>query len=1032
MARMIISPKKRAKSVIRFVGALLSAAITAALVITGLFLAALTRDEASTSDVSLVVERSIARLFEVDVKVNFRELEFRVSDEGYFVVGLSDLAIGLPGQGALFKAARIDLMIGLSTEGPRLREIHATAPFLTLEDISGLRVSATGPNIDGSVNLSSLNLQDLITILNTDAIRYLDRVSVSDASIAVESWGRDTSIRLEVEAALLQKYESGLSIAASSSSTSIASALDLGVTQIEGFLSFDGPELELVMRTEAFGLLENPAFGTIAKGFGLADEIVIEGSLNLTVVDDQIESASLDISGNHEEMELLKARISIGEDMSSLRFEDASVMGDTIAVEGDFDIVIDQSEADGKNVDVKLKDVVITYAGIPLDITSGDVSMTVSNGVISLQGSLSGPHGDTAIALRRERSGGLEGEIKWVEGAIDKRLLKRLIGRQEYLSIETVSFDSLTLVLSGSTEEPSVSGSIKALVFDGSVWGESLKIKSDAFAFKTYGEILEASTSAADITSNGYTQKVSNFLLRHSDERTQLRGRMKNFTSFINEFASVEIPIQGTGDIEVDMVRQERRWTVAANTTAASAILEIRGHPIALSNLTLQASLEGDVIEGTGKIDIPGGSLAVEFSSSQATAFPISMKASGALDATLLERISNIDAVATSGTALISVDLEIGRDSYVGFEARLDLERASVLIAPIGAEKSSGEAAHLVVTGNMSEGTLIFETLALNSSIIELVASARHVGGETRLDFSRLKIGKRTSLAGRVHTSEQGIRIKIDNGIFDTSDFNPKRRTDPFQNKFLIDLNLNKAKIAGLEFDNLQGRIESLQKGSATVSAAGRLKGLSPVAAEGTIWFQNSSISLRSNDAGKVFEALGILSEGRGGAITANITGDLLGGNFDMSVSGANMVAVKTHTLAHLVSVMSIVGVPELLASGGIQFGRFGAQISFEKSVMRVDDGFAHSPSLGVTFDGTQNFSANILTYEIGAYPLYAVNGFFGNLPLIGDIFKQAERGGLVGFRFVLTKGDEGRQSVIVDPMRTLLPGALDRLFQQR
>ena len=133
---------------------------------------------------------------------------------------------------------------------------------------------------------------------------------------------------------------------------------------------------------------------------------------------------------------------------------------------------------------------------------------------------------------------------------------------------------------------------------------------------------------------------------------------------------------------------------------------------------------------------------------------------------------------------------------------------------------------------------------------------------------------------------------------------------------------------------------------------------------------------------------------------------------------------VNAPVLAELLSVLSIVGLLEQLAGGGIGFSDNIVDISLTPAGITLREGRSIGPSMGITYEGAISPRQGLIDLQGVISPIYIVNGIAGALTS-----RQGE--GLFGFSYQLT-GALAQPQVGVNPLSILAPGFLREVFRQR
>lgn len=129
-----------------------------------------------------------------------------------------------------------------------------------------------------------------------------------------------------------------------------------------------------------------------------------------------------------------------------------------------------------------------------------------------------------------------------------------------------------------------------------------------------------------------------------------------------------------------------------------------------------------------------------------------------------------------------------------------------------------------------------------------------------------------------------------------------------------------------------------------------------------------------------------------------------------------------------ITQALTILGIVDALRGKELTFSN--GSIPFELSPvlhLKVNDGVLYGTSLGITFAGKA--SLNALKLSGSVIPAYAVNSLPGRIPIIGELFRNAPNGGLMGVQYDLS-GTPTQPVVKFNPLSSITPGILSRLFQ--
>ncbi len=189
-------------------------------------------------------------------------------------------------------------------------------------------------------------------------------------------------------------------------------------------------------------------------------------------------------------------------------------------------------------------------------------------------------------------------------------------------------------------------------------------------------------------------------------------------------------------------------------------------------------------------------------------------------------------------------------------------------------------------------------------------------------------------------------------------------------------------------------------------------------------------LSASSPDAGAVLKALDITPNVVGGRLSAQGRTDPA--RSDRAIAGTANIQdfrlVNAPAMAKLLSVALLTGVLDSLRGEGIGFRRMDADFLWADPQIEIRDGRMYGASIGITARGKVDLEAETLDLAGTIVPAYAVNSILGNIPILGDLL-AGERGGGIFAANYTARGATGEPDVRINPLSTLAPGFLRRLF---
>lgn len=297
---------------------------------------------------------------------------------------------------------------------------------------------------------------------------------------------------------------------------------------------------------------------------------------------------------------------------------------------------------------------------------------------------------------------------------------------------------------------------------------------------------------------------------------------------------------------------------------------------------------------------------------------------------------------------------------------------------------------------------------------------------------ARMVFGKTDSAAIVTMREDGGYDINLDGRSFDATPYmevgNQGRQLPPMRLAFTLDRMW--VSTDGY-FSKVKGSL--LRKGGkwASIKFDGRVgKKGAPFAFRLAPGGKGRRLAIKSSDAGATLRVFDI---------TENITGGQLRvlGEFDDSVKDAplkghasvrNYRLLKAPVMAEVLTVASLIGIPDLLSGPGIGFDRFEAPFVLKDDILHVKDMRAHGNAIGFTANGRIDFKKLTLNLRGTIVPAYSVNSILGNIPVLGILLTGGKGGGVFAATYKMS-GPVKKPEISVNPLATLAPGFLRGLF---
>ncbi|MBO34119.1 MAG: hypothetical protein CMM74_14280 [Rhodospirillaceae bacterium] len=196
----------------------------------------------------------------------------------------------------------------------------------------------------------------------------------------------------------------------------------------------------------------------------------------------------------------------------------------------------------------------------------------------------------------------------------------------------------------------------------------------------------------------------------------------------------------------------------------------------------------------------------------------------------------------------------------------------------------------------------------------------------------------------------------------------------------------------------------------------------------------NRRLSIKADNAGTALKTFGFYENMVGG--TLEISGEFDDSAADVSMKGEliikNYRVIRAPVLAHLVSIMSLTGIPESLQAEGLAFTSLESPFYLNSGVLEIKDTKITGLSLGFTASGKIYTNAEVVDLKGTVVPAYAINaafGVMGKIPILGPIFTGEEKGGGVFAATYTLTGPIEDPELSMNPLTVLAPGIFRKLF---
>jgi hypothetical protein len=375
--------------------------------------------------------------------------------------------------------------------------------------------------------------------------------------------------------------------------------------------------------------------------------------------------------------------------------------------------------------------------------------------------------------------------------------------------------------------------------------------------------------------------------------------------------------------------------------------------------------------------------------------------------------------IGGTGTGELSVDFQ--RGAQPAFRLTSDLRGMTVGIPAVGWSKGPRTQGNLLVAGTLGSVPTI-NTLQLGGGGLQ--AEGRiDLSANGQLEaarFSRLRVGNwfNAPITLRGRGPGQPLGVEIQGGSLDLRNARfgaGQGESGP------VSIALDRLQVTeGISLTNFRGDFRSQDgfRGQFT----GQMNGAAQV--RGTVAPRDgrSAVQLRSDDAGGVLRASGLMRNAVGGVADLTLLPSGGAGTFDGTLRVRNIRVRDAPGIAALLDAISVVGLLQQLDGQGLAFDEVDARFRLTPNQVIISEASAVGPGLGISVDGLYTLASKQIDLQGVVSPFFLVNSIGSFLTRKGE--------GLIGFNYTV-RGTSDAPQVGVNPLSALTPGMFREIFRR-
>jgi len=481
-----------------------------------------------------------------------------------------------------------------------------------------------------------------------------------------------------------------------------------------------------------------------------------------------------------------------------------------------------------------------------------------------------------------------------------------------------------------------------------------------------------------------------------------------------------EIPLLRTLQVE------DVGIAAAANLRGAVVPDVLRGQALTDGDLTLDLTAAGMTLAGEARIGGVPASLEHEERFVDSGPFRSRTRLRAAPEIAQLTAFGlDLNDVAAGP---VIVEAEVVSDLAGGLVATIDgdLQAVSMQVTDLGWSKPADSVGIVRLDlARIPDGAISIPGFEFRAGTLFATGAVDFPeAGGAITSLSQFRLG-RTQAAGRAEIEPGGaIRIAMEGPVIDLvpllENETESDGSHPLEARFVADtLHL----VEGITLEEGTLGVRQTGRRLETLALVGRLSG-HPMRLVVQPADDRRLLTVASNDAGGFLKAFGIAESIEGGRL--RVDGELIGDGLDDAMSLAIRIdefrIVDAPVFARLLSVASFTGLFDALSGEGIRFARATANIDLGRDAIRIDEGVAYGPGLGLKVDGTVGRTDDSIDVEGLIAPAYSLSRLIDVVPVLGELLTGGEGEGLLATSYAV-RGTTEDPRITVNPLTALAPG---------
>jgi hypothetical protein len=307
--------------------------------------------------------------------------------------------------------------------------------------------------------------------------------------------------------------------------------------------------------------------------------------------------------------------------------------------------------------------------------------------------------------------------------------------------------------------------------------------------------------------------------------------------------------------------------------------------------------------------------------------------------------------------------------------------------------------------------------------------------GLAEADITKLSLRKGDSLSVKLTRNKSGYGVAARGSSFDLRGFlaHLKDVADNGSNSADVTIDAKVDRVIGFNQSTIDNATLGVTTSDGTVTRlafSGTIEE-TPVNITYSDTDDGATLVATSADAGAVLRFMDVYSKFSGGTLRMvgrrNGPTGPLAGTFEI----ADFTVVNEPAMQKVVATKTQGPnpVPTGFDSTRVHFNRLVANYSKNGSIIAISDALLRGAAVGATFGGRIDLSNSRVNITGTYLPAYALNNFFGKIPILGLAFGGGSQGGLIGVTFKID-GTMSEPRFFINPLSAVAPGIFRKIFE--